>query len=237
MKKHALTGKVLLFAALCAAALAFGAPLYAAESDQDFIDSIVNNKFLQENKRLMGLAESSYTEGKYDDAVKYAQEAALNAQKSDEWIRSQLKMREAVAAVDAAQARFDWATSKNAAANYPKPYEAAKTAMDAALDAKAKEDWDAAIIQAKNVMDALAGIPGAPTLAAQYKVNDWKVTKDCLWNIAAKPQIYGDPFKWRVIYNANKSKFPQPNNPNIVEPGTILDIPSIKGEKRFGLLE
>jgi nucleoid-associated protein YgaU len=61
--------------------------------------------------------------------------------------------------------------------------------------------------------------------------------RDCLWNIAAKPEIYDDPFQWRHIYNANKSKFPKSDNPDLLLPGTLLDIPSIKGEYRAGILE
>jgi hypothetical protein len=37
-----------------------------------------------------------------------------------------------------------------------------------------------------------------------------------------------------VLYNANRAKFPNPNNPNWIEPGMVLDIPSIKGEFRQG---
>ena len=72
-------------------------------------------------------------------------------------------------------------------------------------------------------------------LPAQYTVNNWNVSRDCLWNIAAQPWIYNDPRKWMILYNANKSKFPDPNNPNLIEPGMILDIPSISGEVRQGL--
>jgi len=170
-----------------------------------------------ENKRLMGLAE--------------------NAQKSDEWIAAQVKMREANEAVDAAQKRFDWATAKDAATRYAKEYEEAKTALEEAHNALPRENWDLAIASAKKVMDALSVIPDAPVLAAQYRVKRWQTEKECLWNIAALPQIYGDPYQWRAIYNANRAKFPNPNNPNIIEPGMILEIPSIKGEIRSGLLE
>ena len=30
---------------------------------------------------------------------------------------------------------------------------------------------------------------------------------DCLWKIAALPQIYGDPYKWLLLYHANKNHF------------------------------
>ena len=77
----------------------------------------------------------------------------------------------------------------------------------------------------------------AAPLPASYTVRSWIYYKDCLWNIAARPWVYNDPEKWRVLYNANKSKLPDPNNPDLLEPGIVLDIPSIQGEARQGAWE
>jgi nucleoid-associated protein YgaU len=46
---------------------------------------------------------------------------------------------------------------------------------------------------------------------------------DCLWNIAAKPSIYGKGSEWRKIYNANKKTIGK--NPNLIYPGQKLVIP------------
>ena len=72
------------------------------------------------------------------------------------------------------------------------------------------------------------------TLPATFKVRPWASSKDCFWNISALPEVYGDPHKWRVLYNANKSKLPNPDNPDLIEPDTVLDIQPIKGETRQG---
>jgi tetratricopeptide (TPR) repeat protein len=77
--------------------------------------------------------------------------------------------------------------------------------------------------------------PPKPVLPAQYTVRPWNPWRDCLWNIAGRSWAYGDPTKWQLIYNANRSKFPQPDNPNLIHPGMVLDIPSIKGEVRQGM--
>jgi len=79
--------------------------------------------------------------------------------------------------------------------------------------------------------------PSSAPLPATYTVRPWSVSKDCFWNIAGFPWVYGNPHQWRLLYNANKSKLPNPNNPNVIEPGTVLDIPSIKGEVRQGAWE
>jgi nucleoid-associated protein YgaU len=45
---------------------------------------------------------------------------------------------------------------------------------------------------------------------------------ESLWKIAAKPEIYGDPTKWQLIYEANKDKIDDPNN---IKAGLELKIP------------
>jgi len=90
---------------------------------------------------------------------------------------------------------------------------------------------------AHRVVELLAYIDaprGTVPLPAQYTVRSWTTFRDCLWNIAGRPWVYGNPRQWRVLYNANRAKFPNPNNPNWIEPGMVLDIPSIKGEFRQG---
>jgi len=84
-----------------------------------------------------------------------------------------------------------------------------------------------------------AALPNAApeVLPATYTVQPWAVSKDCFWNIAGFPWVYGNPQQWRTLYNANKSKLPDPDNPDSLEPGTVLDIPSIKGELRQGAWE
>jgi len=221
---------------VCLQAMSFA----AAEEDaqySEFVKGLLNNQYMLENLRLLGLAEGAFTDSKYDDAVKYAQEASKYAQMSDDYVRLQMKIKGANDAIATAQARLDQVKKTNANVKYAEIYGKAETAFAAALDSRSKEQWDPARESALSVLAILAEIPGVPVLAAQYRVKTWRGYKDCLWNIAAKKEIYGDPWKWRVLYNANKNKLPKPGNPNIVEPGTLLDIPSLKGEYRVGILE
>lgn len=75
---------------------------------------------------------------------------------------------------------------------------------------------------------------GITVLPARYTVQPWGTFRDCFWTIAGRPWVYGDSHRWRTLYNANRSKLPNPDNPNLLEPGTVLDIPSIQGEIRQG---
>ncbi|MDR0569122.1 MAG: hypothetical protein LBG87_07955 [Spirochaetaceae bacterium] len=71
--------------------------------------------------------------------------------------------------------------------------------------------------------------------ASQYRVQVWEASSDCLWNIAGKPWVYGNPNKWMELYRANIAKLPNPQNPHLIPPNLVLDIPSISGEARQGL--
>jgi len=53
---------------------------------------------------------------------------------------------------------------------------------------------------------------------SSYKV----VRGDCLWNIAKKPFIYNDPFKWTWIYDANRDQI---DDPDLIFPNQVFGIP------------
>ena len=105
------------------------------------------------------------------------------------------------------------------------------------MDFRSREEWEEARDSASMVIVILEEIPDTPPLPAQFLVRSWNRTRDCLWNIAAMEEIYGDPWQWPFLYVANRDKLPQPGNPNLILPGMILDIPSIRGEFRRGIME
>ena len=157
-----------------------GMTQFQAEEESEYVYDLRNNQYLIENARLIDLAEESYAEGKYDDAVEYANRAMQYADLSDEYVASRMKSKEATVAINTT---------------------------------------------------VLTDSPKTPVLPAQYRVKN----RDTLWNIAGKPEIYGNPWQWRRIYNANRGKMPRPDNPNLIHPGMVLDIPSIAGEARAGI--
>lgn len=54
-----------------------------------------------------------------------------------------------------------------------------------------------------------------------YTVGTWRKDRDCLWNIAKKPEIYNDPFAWPKIWRANMEQI---KNPDVIHPGQQLTI-------------
>jgi hypothetical protein len=213
----------------------------AAAASSDAVPSVPldlrNNRYFLESSRLTNLAQETFEYGDYDASANYAAEAIRYAQLSDEYVALQLKIKETNDAIAAAKARLDWASANGAAGRYPIEYGEAQKYYETSLSSRAAEEWNDAIDAAHRVINVLAyiqGSEGAP-LPAQYTVRPWNVSKDCLWNIAGRPWAYGDPTKWRLIYNANRSKMPEPDNPDLIHPGMVLDIPSLNGEVRQGM--
>jgi len=193
------------------------------------IESIRNNEYYQESVRLAGLAQTTYDYGDYDASAGFAEEAIYYAQLSDEYVANQL--------IDEAKRLLDWADSNNIDARYLSDYNNGRIYYEISVFARAGELWAEAInaaIEAIEILSALE-VNRTPLLPSQYTVRTWASVRDCLWNIAGYSWVYGEPRQWRTLYEANKSKLPDPNNPDLIEPGMVLDIPSIRGEARQGM--
>jgi len=215
-------------------ALAEEDPL-TAQFQSEYVMAFLNNQYLRENIRLIALAEERYTQNRYDDAMEYAREAMRYAQLSDEYVSLHLRIRETNYAISSARSRLDWARRMGAPSRYTATYERAQDTFANALEAHESEAWDSARSLALQVIDILSGV--SPVLPARFLVRTWEGTRDCLWNIAALPEIYGDGSRWPVLYQANRDRMPRPGNPHLIRPGMVLDIPSIAGEVRYGVME
>jgi tetratricopeptide (TPR) repeat protein len=212
----------------------------AADSDADISTHIRNNQYFLESVRLTELASELYAEGDYDASYDFSEEAIRYANLSDEYISLQLKIRECDDAIAAARRSLDLAVSMNAAAKYPSEYGRAQASFNAARDFRAAERWDDAIAAANLAHAVLAVVTGETVpaqggLPAQYMVRAWSLTRDCLWNIAGRSYVYNDPWQWKTLFEANKARMPDPNNPDLIQQGMILNIPSIGGEERQGI--
>ena len=208
--------------------------------------SISNNSYYRESVRYTKLAEETYASGDYDVSASFAQEAVRFTLLSDEYVSSKL-IEEA--------GRMKNAAEKNALVEqFPNNYNLGVNQYETALEAHSKEEWNSSITSAINAIEIFGVFEGRPTVTAagtgsrtgtttaaasglpgQYTVRSWVVEKDCLWNIAGYSWVYGDPWKWRILFEANKSRMPDPNNPDLIEPGMILEIPSLTEENRQGM--
>jgi len=140
-------------------------------------------------------------------------------------------------AIDQARKAYDRAVARNAHNNYPSLL--AEGAKDIEASRKAYDSGDSltASVKAHSAWSILESIDEFAPLPAAYKIGmaPERKSSESLWNIAASPFGYNDPYKWIVLYKANKATLPNPSNPNLLKPGQIIVIPSIDGESREGL--
>ena len=64
-----------------------------------------------------------------------------------------------------------------------------------------------------------------PGQIATYLVQDG----DNLWGIAAKPETYNDPYRWLLLYHANRDQIFEPD---LIYPGMVLLVPHYPGLER-----
>jgi nucleoid-associated protein YgaU len=227
----------LSFEAIAAFAQATGPATDAAPASmtEAELKGLLNNVHFKESLRLKTLALEAFEYGDYDASANYAAESARAALRSDEYVAKQLKKKAAGDGIASARERLDWAASIGAEQRYAQAYSDASAAYEEAVATYSVEDYDASIAASGRVKALLADVSEFASLPARYTVRTWAENRDCFWNIAGYPFVYGDPTQWRRLYEANKSKLRRPDNPDLIHPGLVLDIPSIRGETRDGM--
>lgn len=193
-----------------------------------------NNEFQRKSRAYSELATTSYDAGDYDAALKYAKEAEDNALLSAEFIEKAIARADTETLLFKAHTRLSWARGIQAEKYFPVAFEEASGALADGDSLFANEDFPGAREKAQMALDALAVIREITPLPAFYFVELWESSRDCFWNIAANPAVYGSALEWDRLYKANKSTLKQPSNPNLLKPGMVMIIPSIQGEYREG---
>jgi len=215
--------------------LLFTVSVFADYDDATGIEipnSIRNNSFFLESIRLTRLAQETFEYGDYDASTSFAEEAIRYVELSNKYIADQL--------IDEAGRHLNWAKSNNIDSSNPYDYNQARNHYESSLIAQANADWETAIVSAVKAIEIFTmieegGSSGGGYLPGQYTVRPWAISRDCLWNIAGYSWVYGEPTKWTILYDANRSRMPDPNNPDLIHPGMVLEIPSISGEDRGGM--
>ncbi|HUW70454.1 MAG TPA: hypothetical protein VMX33_09475 [bacterium] len=213
-------------------------------------NSLTDNPNYRKALDMQRMAQQSYDSGDYQKATEYSKQAeelsriALSESEIQRmrWMANSYKNR--------AAERIAFGEKNHAATRYPDIWTQAKASYAVAqqtFDAKA---YQASVDASTKVIDLMAGVEpeqkaaAAPApvakpvaskaLPAVYEVRLIESARDCFWRIAEYPFVYGDPWKWRLLYEANKDKLPDPSNPDLVLPGMLITIPSASGEVRQG---
>lgn len=196
--------------------------------------SFKNNTYQKLADEYTRKAQYALDAGQYADSFEYSQLAEENAQLSRAYIEAMMAKTTAEETIAMARNQLKWAESIDAQNIYPMAYTSAKENLENAEVSYDDEDYEQATEYAKLCLASLDGIKEVTPLPAIYIVRPWVDTKDCYWNISGRPYIYNNPLLWENLYQANKSKMPRPEDPNLILPGMKMDIPSLTGEYRSG---
>ncbi len=224
-----------LVAAFCLAAVALSA------------QNLLDNDFYKQAQDLLSKSQAAMDAGDYDGAAQLAKQAQDALDKSNAYVADKLQFYRANGWLSQANDRVAYAKSIQADVNYKEDYTIAVAQVTSAKTALDAQKYDDSITASKAAIDALKDIapktaaapkpapaPQALELPEYYVVRLIIPLRDCFWRIAAYPWVYNDPWKWKLLYNANKNLIPDPNNPDLIEPGERFVIPPLAGETRSG---
>lgn len=211
--------------------------------------SLLDNEYYKMALVLKEQSDAALAAGDYDGAASLAAEAEENFAKSDAYVEEMLGRYRANGWLQRANEQLTQATGSGAEKRAKDLYDAAAEDVAMATAAYDGESWDDSVEFSKRAIDTLLSIPGeepivvtvvepvepgVQPLPATYQVQLILERRDCLWRIAEYPFVYNDPWKWKVLWEANRDILIDPNNPNLIEVGQVLTIPSIAGEHREG---
>lgn len=198
--------------------------------------SLFDNPNYRRAQELRRQADLAFQQGDYlraEELSKESEKLSVVAREEAEtqrlqWIANAWKNR--------ASDRIAFGEKNDAAGALGATWVEAKAAFTQAVTEYDARRYSESTEASKKVLDLMKDFTPAKaeTLPAFYTVRLIPERRDCFWRIAEYPFIYGDPWKWKVLYEANKGKIPDPDNPDLIEPGIILTIPSIAGEVRSG---
>ena len=196
--------------------------------------SYTNNEYQKKARSYNYQAQQAYDAGEYDRAVELTLLAEENAEKSKAYIEMMIAKNDAQTKIAVAKNRQTWALRVRGDVNFPMAYQAGSKALENGIAALEKEDYANASKYAVEASDTFATIKEITPLPQYYVVKPWAESKDCYWNIAGRPYVYNNPVLWENLYQANKTKMKDPQNPDLILPGMKMEIPSISGEYREG---
>ncbi len=213
------------------------ASLFLIAASAVFAQSLANNEFYKKSIEFTNLSEKALAEGEYDLSAEYAIKAQENAALSKKYIAEMVAAYRARTALTAAKERMELADRLNIKGRDSQLYTDASALFKSANDKFSEKDYEKSTADSLMVIELLKDIAPAAKkdiLPASYEVILNVDKRDCLWRIAEYDFVYGDPWKWKILYEANKDTMPEPDNPSLIVPGQIIKIPSIKGETRSG---
>jgi nucleoid-associated protein YgaU len=196
--------------------------------------SLSENPDYVKAKELNKMAQKAYSGGDYEKAYEYAEQARQHVAKADAYVAGLAQKNKANTLFYQASKRVEYAKAKGGKVTSSQNYKKAESDLAIAKSALSSDQYERSIEHSNKVIQGLNGVVPNSPLPKYYRVRLVPSKRDCLWRIAEYKFVYSNPWKWKLIYDANKSKLREPDNPNLIFPGQVLVIPSQNGEFREG---
>jgi len=220
--------KIVLITLFLATGLAMGLTAQSLQDNPDYRKSV----------ELKQQSELAFDEGDFKEARRLAEESLEYAARSDEWIAMMLDRYRANSALRRVETQLQSAARVQADVHFPDEYAAGKTLYGEADRFFRGEEFVSSYeksLEALEVMSVIRYVRSDRTpRPSAYEVRDLPENADCLWNIAGYDFVYGDPWQWKKLYEANRDIMPDSGNPDLIVPGMILTIPPEGDEERTG---
>jgi len=200
--------------------------------------SLQDNEYYQKMLELKAMSEQAFEDGDYIEAKRLAEESQSYKEESERWIASQLAAYRAKSALNRLKDRLAQVSAWNAKTHFPEEYSRGVALYNQSFgEFFDDEEYVKSLDTSNRALDVLSVIRYVVTESTQpayYMVRLLPGNTDCLWNIAGYDFIYGDPWKWRILYDANKDSLTERDNPDLILPEMKLVIPALEGETRLG---
>jgi hypothetical protein len=214
--------RVLLIAALLIAASVL--PPCALTTEQ---------RIPRRSKAYSELAAKAFDDGDYDASAAYAAEAERYADESAAFIERMIARSRGEAEMNRARTRLA-GPKRRRPTEFPRAYARASEEVDAGGKAFDGEDYPP--------RRARLPRPRGPCLGARRRSAPGLLQVRPLGHVEGLPLEHRgesrglrNPFLWGELYKANKRSLKRPSDPNLLMPGMVVEIPSLKGEYREGL--
>jgi nucleoid-associated protein YgaU len=144
--------------------------------------------------------------------------------------QAQSKAEAAIAAAKAANDKakaegYEWRDTGKIIASAEKALKDGKDEEAIKLAEKAKKQAELAVAQKQEELQRLQNngiIPVATAASVTVSEDTYTVVRgDNLWDISAKPSIYGNPYQWPLIYKANSDQI---KDPDLIYPDQVFNI-------------
>ncbi len=204
-----------------------------------FAQNLQDNPDYRESLRYKRLSEEAIEDGEYAKALEYAELSKEYAEKSDAYIAKRLAQYRANQLLNRAEGLKGQVERSGRAGQYPDDYAQAAGLIETARTLYQNEQYEQSSESSRSAIAIMEEFDPAQRtvsrLPAAYVVRDIPGEEDCFWRISGYDFIYGEYGGWYPIYQANKDKLPQPDNPDLIYPGMVMEIPEREGETRSGV--